>query len=66
MKKQKDNKKGRAICRILQKYAEKKKENFTAIKEGMELYEDYLKKSGIKNNKEKIISTESYNVFNRC
>lgn len=65
MKRQKTKKTESSLVQILKKYADENKENFTAVKEGMKLYDDYLKQAGVKANKEKIITAEGYNVFSR-
>ncbi|MBI5410019.1 MAG: hypothetical protein HZA14_11690 [Nitrospirae bacterium] len=57
-------KNGKNIIRMVEKYAEEKKGNYKAIKESMQVYEDYLKQKGVDVNKKKIISAEGYNVYN--
>lgn len=57
------SKKGKNVIRMIEKYAEEKKGDYKAIKESMQVYEDYLKQKGVDVNKEKIISAEGYNVY---
>jgi hypothetical protein len=57
------SKKRKSITRMVEKYAEEQSENYTAIKEGMKLYEEYLKQKGAHVNKGKIISAEGHNVY---
>lgn len=54
---------GKNVIRMIEEYAEEKKGDYKAIKESMQVYEDYLKQKEVDVNKKKIISAEGYNVY---